>query len=141
MKEYLLLIDYGMEGYGIERFDSKEEMVEAIQNGGTFSNPFIMAKEMHLSTSDPDATEEKLAQAGKVGHELQGSGFDPGARKHELQGRKKDPATGGALSDESDRPAASEVCKSCGGSGEFSGGIKTLCKLCGGKGTTPVRLA
>ena len=54
--EYLLIIDYGIyEGHAIERFSSKEEMVEAVQGGQTFGSKFIMAKEIQLSIQEDSA--------------------------------------------------------------------------------------
>ena len=48
MKKYLLLIDYGCDGWAIQSYESKEDLLKDITNGDTYGNPFKVAEEMDM---------------------------------------------------------------------------------------------
>ena len=47
--KYLLLVNYGLEGWAITEFDTKEELIKAVMDGDTYGNAFKIAEEMELS--------------------------------------------------------------------------------------------
>lgn len=55
---FLLLIDYGCEGWSIHRYPSEEALVEAIQQGHSRGQPFLVAQELRLVPLPESQVEE-----------------------------------------------------------------------------------
>ena len=55
---YLLLIEYGSEGWGIKRAETLEELAALYREYSTWSCELICAKEMKLKLIDPDELKE-----------------------------------------------------------------------------------
>ena len=49
--KYLLIVDYGTyEGHDVMRYETEEELIDAISEGQPFWYPIIVAKELELKT-------------------------------------------------------------------------------------------
>ena len=51
---YLLLLDYGLEGWEIKKYKTLDEIKKDIKSGHTFGNPFIIAKEIDIVLEDSE---------------------------------------------------------------------------------------
>ena len=61
---YLLLIDYGTEGWSVKRFETEQEILDAIIAGETSGNPFITAEDRPLWLGYPKPEEEEQLNEG-----------------------------------------------------------------------------
>lgn len=52
---YLLLIDFGSEGHCIHRFQTREDLLDAVRDGQYIGGPLLFAKELTLSLSEDGA--------------------------------------------------------------------------------------
>ena len=49
---YLLLINYGSEGWQIMRYSNTEALVAAVKDGQSYGNEFVVAKELNLQVRE-----------------------------------------------------------------------------------------